>query len=263
MARKRAIISLGDGLRLPPPDSPAGQHYSYVTLRPWPNLLFVLPMLVAFEISLYRGPAGQVGETTQLVAVYLIERMVIALGAGRFGYLFPTLAIVAILLSSHLAARHPWRFDAFVLFGMLGESLTWTVPLLVFNRVLHEAVRMAAGPLSAAWHDQVIRSLGAGLYEELIFRLIGITALDILLVNVCRFHRAASRVFSVLLSATLFAAQHHPPLGADAFDLTDFMFRTAAGVYLGTLFLYRGFGITAGCHVFYNVIVVTLGILRG
>ena len=35
------------------------------------------------------------------------------------------------------------------------------------------------------------------------------------------------------------------------------MFRTLAGLYLGALFLLRGYGITAGCHAVYNVIIVT------
>ena len=55
-----------------------------------------------------------------------------------------------------------------------------------------------------------------------------------------------------------FAAQHHPPLGCEPFAAAKFMFRAAAGLYLAGLFFYRGFGIAAGCHAFYNVIVVTL-----
>ncbi len=62
----------------------------------------------------------------------------------------------------------------------------------------------------------------------------------------------------VLVSAGLFAAQHHRPLGIEEFDALRFTFRTMAGVYLAGLFLYRGFGIACGCHAFYNLIVVTV-----
>ncbi len=248
--------------RPPPPDSPLGQQYWYVTQRPWLNLLFIVPLIVVFEVGIYRTQNGTPGAASQLVSAYLIERMVIWLGAGRFGYIFPALAVVAILLASHLAARHPWRVQPTVFLAMIGESLGWTVPLFAFNRILYQAVLMGATDLRPEWGPQVIRSLGAGLYEELIFRLICITALDILLVNVFRAPRTPSRVFAVLLSAALFAGQHHPPLGADPFVLGDFLFRTLAGVYLAMLFLYRGFGIAAYCHVFYNVIVVTITALH-
>jgi len=240
-----------------------GQQYSAITLRPWPNLLFILPILIFFEVGIYFSQGGTPGGGSQLVAAFLIERVVMALGAEHFGYIFPGLAVIAILLASHLAAKHPWRFDIFVLPAMLGESLTWTIPLCIFNRVLYQAQLAGAPSLRDTWLDQVIRSCGAGLYEELVFRLILVTGLDILLVNVFKLNRSASRVFSILLSAGLFASQHHHPLGAEVFDLTDFCFRTAAGVYLGGLFVYRGFGIAAGCHVFYNVIVVTMAVLSG
>jgi len=250
-------------LHLPSADSVAGQHYYYVTLRPWPSLLFILPILLFFEVGLYVRQSGVPGAGSQLVAAYLIENVITELGAGRFGYLFPGLAVIAILLAWHVVANHPWKFDLFVLPGMLGESLIWAIPLLVVTRVLYPAVLAGSAAVQNQWFDQIIRSFGAGLYEELVFRLIGITGLDILLVNIFKFNRPASRVFAVLASAALFAAQHHPPLGADPFVLTDFLFRTAAGIYLAGLFLFRGFGIAAGCHVFYNVIVVTAAAVQG
>ncbi len=246
----------------PPPDSVAGQHYYYVTLRPWPSLVFVLPMIVFFEVGIYLRQGGMPGGGSQLVAAFLIERVIEFLGAGHVGYIFPALAVVAILLASHLTAKHPWRFDGFVLPAMLGESLLWTVPLCIFNRALYQAVLAGSTSAHDAWLDQIIRSFGAGIYEELVFRLICVTALDILLVNGFKVNPAAARVFSVLFAAALFAAQHHPPLGAEPFALTDFFFRTGAGIYLGGLFIYRGFGIATGCHVFYNVIVVTLAALQ-
>ncbi|HSW45861.1 MAG TPA: CPBP family intramembrane glutamic endopeptidase [Phycisphaerae bacterium] len=264
MADKRATRKTRTDVFAPPsPDSVVGQHYYYLTQRPWPSLLFVLPMLLAFEVGIYVRQDGVPGGGSQLVAAFLIERVITEIGAGRFGYIFPALALVAILLAVHLVARHPWKFDLVALPGMLGESLIWAIPLLVFNRVLYTALIAGGAALPNQWLDQIIRSLGAGLYEELVFRLICIAGLDILLINIFKFPRSASRVFAVLASAALFAAQHHPPLGADPFELTDFLFRTAAGIYLACLFLFRGFGIAAGCHVFYNIIVVTTAAAQG
>jgi hypothetical protein len=240
----------------PQPDALRADHYYYVTQRPWPSLVFVLPMLLIFEVLTYtRQHAAGAHGTSELVAAWLIERLVQLFGAS--GFYFPGLLVLAILLAWHVASRQSWRFDLAVLPGMLGESLVWTLPLFVFNRVLHTAI-MAGGPAQTEWTDQIIRSLGAGIYEELVFRLICITALVILLIDVFELPRLPAGVFIVFASAMLFAAQHHPPLGAERFDAVKFTFRSAAGLYLAGLFIFRGFGIAAGTHAFYNVIVVTI-----
>jgi len=257
MARRKK--SLWKDYLSPLSPAPPGEadHYLLVTLRPWPNLVFILPMLIIFEVGSYTRHAGSTGASSQLVATYLIDALVNCF--GRSAFYLPGLLAVVILLASHLAARHAWRFDLYVLAGMLGESLIWTLPLFVFDRalVVHTALRTADSQRSE-WMNEAIRCLGAGIYEELVFRLICITGLSILLVNLCKLPRTASAVFIVLLSAGLFAAQHHPPLGSDSFDATRFVFRTIAGLYLAGLFLYRGFGIACGCHAFYNLIVVTI-----
>jgi hypothetical protein len=256
-AKKNRLWADNISLLLPPPGV-AGEHYFYVTQRPWPSLLFILPMLMVFEVGTYVQQTRVSGGSSQLVATYLIDALVNCF--GRTAFYLPGLLAIVILLTEHIAARHSWRFDPFVLPCMLGESLIYTLPLFVFERtlVVHTALRSMTAPGKSEWLDDVVRSFGAGIYEELVFRLMCIAGLSILLVNVCKLPRAAAGVFIVLLSAGLFAAQHHPPVGVEPFDMTRFMFRTIAGLYLAGLFIYRGFGIACGCHAFYNVIVVTI-----
>ncbi|GMU21327.1 MAG: CAAX amino protease [Phycisphaerae bacterium] len=263
MSRSTGKLNKYDAFLFPPPDSVAGQHYFYVTQRPWPSLLFILPMLVIFEVGTWLRFHGSAGRGPQLVAPFLIEWLVNALGAQ--GQRFPTLLtmapgllLVAILLGWHVAARHPWRVDLVVLATMLGESLFWTIPLFVFGRVLLQSALLDSAAAREAWIDTVIRSFGAGIYEELVFRLICITALVLLLIDILRLPRTPTAIFIILFSAGLFAAHHHPPLGADEFRITSFAFRTLAGLYLAGLFVYRGFGIAAGSHAFYNIIVATI-----
>ncbi len=161
--------------RLPEP-ALLSEQYFYVTQRPWPSLLFILPMLLAFEIGSYvhHDPAGG---SSQLVATYLIDVMINSF--GRSAFYLPGLLAIVILLTTHIAGRHPWKFDVYVLAGMLGESLIWTVPLFVFDRVVvvHTALRAGVTTRQNEWINEVLRSLGAGFYDELVFRLICITAI--------------------------------------------------------------------------------------
>lgn len=242
---------------LPSPDSVVGQHYYYVTLRFWPSLVFIFPLLLVYEVGSWLRHGTPAEAPNDLVAAYLVERLVNLCGGTAFLFL-PALLAVAILLACHLVARHPWKFDVWVLAGMLGESLIWTLPLFVLDRALHTAELAGGGPGQSVWLDKVIRSFGVGIYEELVFRLICMNILHLLLVDLLRLPRPASSAFVIFASAIIFAAMHHGPLGAEPFDTVKFTFRTAAGLYLAGLFFYRGFGIAAGCHAFYNVIVVTL-----
>ena len=65
----------------------------------------------------------------------------------------------------------------------------------------------------------------------------------------------AAGLWAILLSSLLFSAAHYiGPLG-DSFAIYSFTFRAVAGLFFAILFLLRGFGITAGTHFFYDVLV--------
>ena len=239
----------------PPPDSGLGQRYRYVTQRPWPSLLFILPMLLFFEAYTYARSGGASSGASELVAEWLIVSTANVIGASNSS--LPILLAIVILLAWHLAARHPWKFDPWVIPGMLGESVLWTAPLFVYHRMLHNLAATRSVAMTQ-WLDQIVRSLGAGIYEELVFRLIAITLLVIVLVDLMHIPRTAAAVFIILASAAFFAGSHHHPIGNEPFDKLRFLFRTGAGIYLAGLFIFRGFGVGAGTHAFYNVIVVTI-----
>lgn len=106
----------------------------------------------------------------------------------------------------------------------------------------------------------IVTSIGAGIYEELVFRLILICLLIIIFQNVMQFERKNSVIFSVLASAALFSAYHHIDFFSgqptEPFNVMVFGFRVLAGIYFAVVFATRGFAITAGTHAFYDIIVV-------
>ncbi len=108
----------------------------------------------------------------------------------------------------------------------------------------------------------VVTGIGAGIYEELVFRLIMIVALMILFQDVFQLGHKVSIILSVFISAALFGAYHHIVylegqfIQSSPFNWAEFSFRTIAGIYFAGLFAVRGFGITAGAHAFYDIIAV-------
>jgi hypothetical protein len=163
--------------------------------------------------------------------------------------------LIAVLFVWHLASHYPWRVAGQPLAGMAGESILLSIPLLMLNRwlpVLQATTDGAAQTAGSRW-DDLLLSVGAGLYEELLFRLIIITLLTILLVDVLRLRQVTGVALAVILSSLAFAAHHYHPIGADPWSSTEFAFRAAAGAYLAAVFVMRGFGLAVGCHVTYDV----------
>src|SRR5213079_1728732 len=103
--------------------------------------------------------------------------------------------------------------------------------------------------VKSSWPPLVVLSLGAGVYEELVFRLIAFTLLNVLLIDLWKLRKPHAYLWMVLISAVTFALYHY--LGTERFGWRTFAFRTAAGIYFGLLFLLRGFGITAVAHAGY------------
>ena len=95
--------------------------------------------------------------------------------------------------------------------------------------------------------------MGAGVYEELVFRLILICLIVMIGADLLRLSPRRTMLAAVVISALLFAAHHHPPVGSEPFDPTRFLFRLGAGLFLGALFVHRGYGVAAGTHVVYNL----------
>jgi membrane protease YdiL (CAAX protease family) len=104
--------------------------------------------------------------------------------------------------------------------------------------------------------ENLVLSLGAGVYEELVFRLICFTLLSLFFIDFLGFSKKFGGLWIVLIGALAFSAYHY--LGDEPFAWRAFLFRTAAGIYFGVLYLLRGFGITAGSHAAYDIFVAFL-----
>jgi hypothetical protein len=211
------------------------------------SLVFILPFLIIYELGLrYHGEQP-------LVVFKHLQVFFNLLGApGRH---LPALACVAILLSWHIARRDRWRIEPIHLLGMAMESALLAIPLIVLGlAVAHywQYLPLAAG---MELRHLLIMSIGAGIYEELVFRLIAFTLLNLILIDFFEMKKPLGYALIVLIPAVVFSLYHY--LG-EPFTWQSFAFRTLAGVYFGAIFICRGFGITAGCHAAYDIIIVSL-----
>jgi membrane protease YdiL (CAAX protease family) len=165
------------------------------------------------------------------------------------------LAIPVILLATHIVAGKPWKVHWREVAWMYAESLLCAVPLLVLNWTVPLSAAENGAP---AFLAALAQGIGAGVYEELVFRLVFISLVLVIGADVLGGERRIVGGAAVALSALLFAAHHHYPIGAEPFSSMRFLFRAVAGLYLATIFWYRGYASAAGCHAAYNAVLVVL-----
>jgi membrane protease YdiL (CAAX protease family) len=235
-----------------------GDYWSQ-SRRPLASLLFAGPLLVIYEAGLIcLGPSAPRNGAD----AWLRE------GLRSFGfrpqldYFLLPLLTVGILLSWHYLSRQPWRVSRKVLAGMAFECLGLAAALWLswglFQFFLHavsQSVQLEVSPRNVSgWLGTVNSYFGAGIYEELLFRMI-LLNLSAGLLLWLRADRRASTIGGIVISSALFSAAHYIGPSGDALNWLTFCFRFLAGTFFAVLYLYRGFGIAAGTHALYDVLV--------
>jgi hypothetical protein len=240
-----------------PPDS-----YFRRTELPLTSLVFLLPIIILYEIGTALWATNPHSQTeSRIIAFSMLQRFLGAFGASA-KYL-PALAVPAVLITWHIARRDKWKVKPAHVAGMVLESVVLAIPLMLIGRATERYlshITLAGAPsLLAKLHGAkglFVLSLGAGVYEELLFRLIAFTVLSFVFSDLLEMRKSAAALLMVVGSAILFSCYHY--LGSEPFRFWTFAFRTLAGIYFGAVFLCRGFGVTAGSHVAYDLCVVAL-----
>ncbi len=240
--------------------------YWEATRRPFPSLLFAAPLVIVYEVAvvLLRGDSDQ---ATLRSGADAWMRQALA-SAGLSHPWFLPLLLVVILMGWQISRSHDWRFSPTILGGMIAESLIWAVALLGVGRLIdlgfayleqgHPpflAVGTGAGrPTLTA----VIGFIGAGVYEETLFRLMLVPTFFAIL-KLLQMPQVLASSWAVTASALLFALAHHAGSPGEAFTWYAFVFRWMAGVFFAWVFVIRGFGIAVGTHTAYDILVGWIG----
>jgi hypothetical protein len=139
---------------------------------------------------------------------------------------------------------------ALLLGAVIGGLTQW-----VLHGVSQLPLSIDAGPLaSLSFREGVVLSLGAGFYEELVFRVILVGGIFAILRG-SGLERRPAGIFSAILAALLFSAFHYIGPYGDPWAIPSFLFRFLAGLAFSVLFLVRGFGITAWTHALYDIFI--------
>ena len=249
--------------RRPKPRAEGG--YWHEARRPLNVLAFLLPLIVAYELGLALLLRSETGVLT-ITAHQWILTFFNLFGVGTTGCLYlGGILIIVVLLLWHLLNRDPWKIEPATLGLMVVESLFLTLPLLVLARIIDTAdVGMMAAALemqrqmaAQSTGAKLAISVGAGLYEELVFRMMLIAALHFFLVDMMKASNNLGTGVAIVVAAAAFA-WYHPLGGGDEQALRTVVFYFAAGLYFGAVYALRGFGIVVAVHALYDVVTILM-----
>ena len=238
--------------------------YAEASRRPLEILFFLLPLLALFEFgvatALRRGDAG-----IEVIAQKSAAQLLRAAGvhAEHFGLSvlsLPAIGIVLTLLAWQSIGRFPWTVRLTAVLGMYAESVAMAIPLAAINALVTRRIAGDAASIGALAAQgtltRVTGAIGAGVYEELVFRMGLMGALHMLLSDVAGWKEPRAWITAVVASAALFSWYHawipnHAPIGA-----FGHAFLALAGAWWGLLYHWRGFGVAVGAHIAYDLTVL-------
>jgi membrane protease YdiL (CAAX protease family) len=221
------------------------------------SLILVFPLFLIYQVGvLFTLPMlnGADFVTTLLFRTFRLTL------TGYLGFLG---GVLVLFLATVLALRGRQHFNRAVVIPVLLESVIWALTmgsLIVFimTRVLGISPRLAGGLEGQGLVTRFVMSLGAGVYEETVFRLGLLGGLVFVLAKLVRMARWAALLGAFLLSSVVFSAMHHLPPYGDPVALGPFVFRVLAGLFFGLLFWRRGFAVAVYTHACYDIFVLVI-----
>ncbi|NBC25300.1 MAG: CPBP family intramembrane metalloprotease [Bacteroidetes bacterium] len=224
-----------------------GLVYSYV---------FALPLVFLYELLIRISQPGQ--DQMVRIAVDVWFRMLFTYAGldALTATLVITAAVGGVIIYSKRKTLPTLKGRYFL--WMLAECLLYA---LFFAILISQFLDLLLNMNSQESLNQLTKlqlfalSLGAGLYEELFFRVILVSGLFFLF-NLISDKTAISYSASVVLAALLFSGVHYVGNFADSWAIEGFLFRFLFGLTLNVIYVIRGFGCAAWTHAIYDLIIV-------
>lgn len=215
------------------------------------SLLFIFPLFIAYEIGVAFTPAGNGVD-------FVTEWVYVAVGHDRGNYIIFNLVLAGLFIALilYLRTQHNLQVRSFLpmlfLSGIYALTLG-TFILFVMDKLLGFDGLMQIGELGPG--AKLIISLGAGVHEELIFRL-GLLAGGAYVIRALGLRHNWAVFIALAISALVFSAAHHIGPAGEPFSLVVFTYRALAGTVFGVVFYFQSLAHAVYTHFLYDAYVL-------
>ena len=219
------------------------------------SLILVLPLFVLYQVGVLA--TGGVRNGVDFVTDLMWRLADYQLGS----YLLINLGILVAFVIAIFALRKSGTFKPKLYPWVIAESTAYAMMLgsgvvFVMSSLGLDALLATGSGGDFGLFTSVVLSLGAGLYEETVFRLILMGGMFYAGSRWMKLPTWLAAVGALLISSFIFSAIHYVGPLADSFMLGSFIFRFFAGILLAAIFYLRGFAVAVYTHAIYDIIVM-------
>ena len=217
------------------------------------SAIAALPLLVIYEILIVLSQSPYWGIRNAADVWIRTFLMAFDLQAQHLTFVLIGISLALIPIAKSRARGMKLKANYFAL--MFAESLAFSLVLGVVLQSILRIDGLSSGFPGSGLMQNLALSVGAGLFEEIIFRVLLLNLLFLLISPLFK-KKVVSAVVAVLLASFLFSLSHYVGTMADTWQLYSFMFRWAAGLLFTVLYFIRGFAITSYTHALYDIWVL-------
>ncbi len=236
---------------------PAISTYHKITRSHFFGLMIISVVLLIYESS--SAIAYQEGNTVlRNAAEVMIKRTFLYIGLWH--PLSYWIVYAALLFWAYWQAKKinvlalqfpyfPYAIFESLIYALSLSSIIHLISRSIVIRILGtEGAELALG-------ERMALALGAGIYEELLFRFGILSTLLFFFRKTLPAQSFVHQALAVMISAALFSAFHYWS-GRETAAMDSFFYRFYAGILLGMLYLWRGIGVAVYTHAFYDLLLV-------
>jgi len=219
-----------------------------------PGVIFTIPLFLVYELGVIALETRDIPDLRNGADV-LMRQILESFGlSGYHGIGLTYVFLVTILLIANRKDLKRNLVAGNIYFFMLLESLVWAI--ILYGSLMATQILLSSGS-GQRLIQQIVLSIGAGLYEELVFRVFLIHGIGKLLQFIFKWDKTAQLTGGIIIAAALFSGFHFLGSYGDVPSFDIFFMRFAAGLVLGLIYIFRGFGVVAYAHSIYDLIVLT------
>ena len=228
-------------------------QYLTVSKSPLYSFIFTLPLFLLYEVGIFLISSRDIDQLRNGADV-LMRQVLESFGIyGMYGFGGTFLIGFLIAFIRQKKNLRTSEIESRFLLIMFFESIAWATLLVIMMIKIPTFLS-----LSNEDHliQQVVLAIGAGIYEEFVFRVLLISGLTILFGLIFNWGEFGKTFLSVIISSAIFSIFHFFGSYGDTFSFPLFFVRFFAGIFLAMIYIFRGFGIAAYAHSIYDLFVL-------
>lgn len=219
------------------------------------SLILIFPLFLAYEI-------GVIFSSSINGVDFVTRHLFAAVDHDHGRYLLVQVFLAVAFLCYVLYMRKRRELSRDVVLPLVLESAIYALTLgsfivFVMQNVLGVALDTGEELVLGQTGETIVVALGAGVHEELVFRL-GLMAGGAALLQWTGMKHGIAMVIALVASAAIFSLAHHIGPYGEAFQISVFIYRALAGAIFGLIFYYRSLAHAVYTHFLYDVYVLVM-----